>query len=244
MQDKIVEKIALVTGGSTRIGKEVTSFLARHGWQVAVHYNKSMEPAKELCATIKQQGGNAIHIHADLQNLQNADEIFAEINDKLGKVSLLINNAAIFENDNFSHLLSESLNRHMQINCIAPIMLAKSFVEQNQNKNLNIINLLDCSATLVRNNFFSYDLSKSALLNATKQMALQLAPSCRVNAISPGHVLKNERQSDEHFLKMIQNTPMKIATTTEQICNAIEFILKTESMTGNNIILDAGEHLT
>jgi NAD(P)-dependent dehydrogenase (short-subunit alcohol dehydrogenase family) len=132
----------------------------------------------------------------------------------------------------------------MQINCIAPIILAKSFVEQNQNKNLNIINLLDCSATLVRNNFFSYDLSKSALLNATKQMALQLAPSCRVNAISPGHVLKNERQSDEHFLKMIQNSPMKIATTTEQICNAIEFILKTESMTGNNIILDAGVHLT
>jgi NAD(P)-dependent dehydrogenase (short-subunit alcohol dehydrogenase family) len=203
-----------------------------------------MEPAKELCTAIKQQGGNAIHIHADLQNLQNADEIFAEINEKLGKVSLLINNAAIFENDNFPHLLSESLNRHMQINCIAPIILAKSFVEQNQNKNLNIINLLDCSATLVRNNFFSYDLSKSALLNATKQMALQLAPSCRVNAISPGHVLKNERQSDEHFLKMIQNSPMKIATTTEQICNAIEFILKTESMTGNNIILDAGVHLT
>ena len=243
MQDKIVEKTAFITGGSTRIGKDIALFLARNNWQVVIHYNKSATEAQKLCESIKQTKGNAICIHSDLNNLQNGDEIFAEINKKFGRVSLLINNAAIFENDHLLNLSNESLNKHMQINCIAPILLAKSFVEQNPHEKLNIINLLDCTAIRITNDFFSYGLSKSALLNATKQMALQFAPTCRVNAISPGYVLKNDRQSEEHFSKSVQNTPLKIATTTEQVCNAIEFIIKTESMTGNNIILDSGEHL-
>lgn len=243
MQDKIVEKIALITGGSTRIGKDIALSLARNNWQIVIHYNQSATEAQKLCEQIKQSKGNAICIYSDLNNLQNGDEIFTEINKKLGVVSLLINNAAIFENDHLHNLSNESLNKHMQINCIAPILLAKSFVAQNPHGKLNIINLLDYLAIKITSDFFSYSLSKSALLNATKQMALQFAPACRVNAISPGYVLKNDKQSEEHFAKSVQNTPLKIATTTEQICNAIEFILKTDSMTGNNIIIDSGKHL-
>jgi len=243
MQDKIVKKIALITGGSTRIGKEVALFLSENNWQVVIHYNHSATEAQKLCASINQAEGKAICIHSDFNKLKYGDAICAEINSKIGLVSLLINNAAIFENDNFLELSNASLDKHMQINCIAPILLAKSFVEQNPYKKLNIINLLDCSATKIKNGFFSYNLSKSALLNATKKMAVQLAPSCRVNAISPGHVLKNDKQSEEHFTKMVQNTPLKMATSTDQICNAIDFIIKTDSMTGNNIIIDSGEHL-
>jgi NAD(P)-dependent dehydrogenase (short-subunit alcohol dehydrogenase family) len=244
MQDKIVKKIALITGSGTRIGKEIALFLSKNNWQIVIHYNNSAIAAHELCKSINQANGKSICVHSDFNNLTNGDEIFAEINKKMGLVSLLINNAAAFENDNFFEISNLSLNKHMQINCIAPILLAKSFVKQNPYEKLNIINLLDCSTTKIKEDFFSYGLSKMTLLNATKKMSVLLAPRCRVNAISPGYVLKNDKQSEEHFTKMVQNTPLKMTNNVEQICNSIEFIIKTDSMTGNNIIIDSGDHLT
>ena len=83
MQDKIVKKIALITGGSTRIGKEVALFLSENNWQVVIHYNHSATEAQKLCASINQAKGKAICIHSDFNKLKNGDAIFAEINSKI-----------------------------------------------------------------------------------------------------------------------------------------------------------------
>jgi NAD(P)-dependent dehydrogenase (short-subunit alcohol dehydrogenase family) len=242
MQDKIVKKIALVTGASTRIGKDIALFLAQNNWHVVIHYNQSENEAKLLCEHLNTFS-KSIYLKADFNNLDNIDQLFAKISSDLGLVSLLINNAATFQNDHITNLSPELLNQHIKINCIAPITLSSALIKHNLKDKLNIINILDYSTLNPQSNFFSYNLSKSALLTATKQMALQLAPRCRVNAISPGYVLKASKQSQDHFDRMIQNSPLNIPTTTQQICDAIELILKCESMTGNNILIDSGNHL-
>ncbi len=242
MQAKIPKKIALVTGAATSIGRDIAISLAKNGWYVAIHYNNSEMQAKELSKYINDIT-NSIYIQADLNNVNNIEKILIEIEQKFGKANLLINNAAHFENDSANNLNISLLNKHMQINCLSPVMLSAAFIKSNTEDRLNIINILDYTVVNATKNFFSYNLSKSALLNATKQMALQLAPRCRVNAISPGNVCKDSKQSENHFHWLVNNSPLATVTTTQEICEAIDFIIKTKSMTGVNLLLDSGSHL-
>lgn len=240
MQVKIPKKIALVTGGATRIGKEISLFLEKTGWYVIILYNKSSVDANLLAKESK----NFFTAQCDLSELSNLDNLFTTLLKSHGKIDLLINNAAMFENDNIQNLSPYSLEKHMRINCLAPIILGKEMIKQNPQHGTNIINIIDGSASKYSSNFFSYKLSKTALLQATKEMALQLAPNCRVNSISPGYVIHSTNQTQESFSKMVNKTPLETATKTTEICAAIDFILNSPSMTGADIILDGGASLT
>lgn len=225
---EIMKKIALVTGAAKRIGKEIALHLASKGWHIAIHYNSSEKEAILLHNKIP----NSILVKADLNSLESIDSFFLEVQQKIGDPTLLINNAAIFERES-NEIKMTKLQSHMNINCFAPILLAQKFAHSNQSKK-NIINIVDSFIHTPTENFFSYRLSKLGLFYATKFLAKQF-DNCRVNSISPGMVIAPEnREGQEIFKNTITAHPHK-QTSIKAILNAIDTILGTESMNGQDI---------
>lgn len=226
---------ALITGAAKRIGANIALHLAKKKWNIILHYFKSEADAKSLKQKIIANGVECILIKADLRK----ELTFSK---NLPKISLLINNAAEFKNDNIFSLSYNCIKTHMNVNLVSPAMLASEMANQYDNEEFegNIINILDYSIYKHPKNFLSYSLSKNALANLTKTLASQLAPDIRVNAIALGQTLKNKSQSTINYKAARDNTPLKNQASIKEICYSIDFILKIKSMTGQIINLDSG----
>ena len=236
--------VALVTGGSKRIGKDVIKKLSSLGWKVVIHFNSSTDDAKDLEKQINKSGGYALAIKADLNNPTAVRELIPRAEKKFGKISTLINNASIFEDDTIENLTSESWDLHNNINLKAPLFLSQSFSKHLPDKYPGvIINLIDQRVLFPRPDFISYSSSKQSLLWLTKTLAQGLSPHIRVCAIGPGPTLRGARQTKRDFENQCESVPLGIGSNPDEITQAVEFILNTPSFTGQMITLDGGEHL-
>jgi NAD(P)-dependent dehydrogenase (short-subunit alcohol dehydrogenase family) len=149
----------------------------------------------------------------------------------------------MFENDKLENFSSESWNKHLNINLKAPAILTREFAKNVKGKNNNVINIIDQRVFKLTPFFFSYTLSKTGLYTLTKTSAMRLAPKIRVNGIAPGPTIKNKRQSEIHFKKQFLATPLKQQVNVNEISNAVEFFIKTSSITGQVISIDSGQSL-
>jgi NAD(P)-dependent dehydrogenase (short-subunit alcohol dehydrogenase family) len=235
-----LQKIALITGSAIRIGKYVTESLARDGWKIALHYNSSEMEAYELAKKLINQV-DILLFKADLTEFDQASGLIDRINQQLGPVSLIINNASIYKNDNLMNLNNDLLLDNLNIHANAPIHLAKAMASQGIDG--NIINIIDSDITKIKKKFFSYSLSKKMLYHLTQMLAVSLAPSIRVNAIAPGAILFKEGQNKELFNQFIENSPLKSKTELKDLYQTIQFLINTHSITGQCIFLDGGQHL-
>lgn len=234
------QKIALITGSSIRIGKYITESLAQDGWKIALHYHSSEKDAYELANKLIDYV-DVILFKADLTDIDQASKLIARVNEQLGPVSLIINNASIYKNDNLANLNNDFLQDNMNIHANAPILLAKAMLAQEIDG--NIINILDTDITKNTKKFFSYFLSKKLLFNLTQMLAVSLAPNIRVNSIAPGAMLFKEGQNKGVFNQLIEDIPLKSQATLKDLYQTIQFLVNTNSITGQCIFLDGGKHL-
>ncbi len=234
-------KIAIVTGGAKRIGKEIVKHLVQSKWTVIIHYNQSEKEALDLHNSLPKN--STFLLQQDFVKKFCEKNLFQKIQILTAKKTptLLINNASCFENDTIETFTTESFVEQMMANCIAPILLGREFAKSK--KGGNIINILDLYAFENSKNFASHQISKAALLKATKQMALEFAKTTRVNSITPSFVMQNHKQNNEIFQKNIKESILKHPINTSDICSAIDFIINTPSITGENITLDCGRKL-
>jgi NAD(P)-dependent dehydrogenase (short-subunit alcohol dehydrogenase family) len=236
---------ALVTGAARRIGRAIALDLGRQGWRVAVHYHGSKRDADGIVAEIVNAGGSAQAFAADLGNTAKASRLLGRAAAALGPLSLLVNNAAIFERDEPLTATPKSWDAHLDINLKAPFFLSQAFARQLPAKTEgNIINLIDMRVWRLTPHFTSYTLSKSGLWAMTQMLALAFAPHIRVNGIGPGPVLPSPRQSAQQFARSCASTPLGRGASPEEIATAVRFILASPAMTGQMIALDGGQHLT
>lgn len=235
---------ALVTGAAKRIGRSLTLHLAQQGFALSVHYNTSDKEAKQLVDQIKSSGGKATSIKADLSDMDEVRQLEAEAAETFGPITLLVNNASTFENDEIGTITDDSWDHHLKPNLQAPIFLSQAMANRlpPDQKGL-IINLIDQRVWALTPRFMSYTLSKAALWSATQTLAQALAPNIRVNGIGPGPTLSNVRQSSEDFQKQVDATILKVQPKLEEFAAAIDFIRSAPSMTGQMIALDSGQHL-
>lgn len=237
-------KTALVTGGAKRIGRAIVEDLARHGWSVAIHYHRSRKAAEEAASFCRQAGVKAALVEADLALVESLAGMVKAAETALGPVSLLVNNASIFEEDHFGGLDPEHFHHQFNINLVAPIFLAQLFAGQlPPDEEGNIVNLVDERAWKPTPKFFTYQLSKSALLDATKVMAQALAPRIRVNAIGPGPTLPSLRQDPQDFAHQAELVPLGRPAALEEFGRTVRYLVETRSITGQMIALDGGQHL-
>ena len=237
-------KNLLITGGATRIGKEIALHFSEKGWNIAIHYFNSSYKAKNLKKIIEKNLVKVVLIKANLKNVKEVEKIISIAKKKLGTIDCLINNAALFEKDDILNFTNKSWNDHLNINLLAPTILIKYFAKQASKKYIsNIINIIDQRVFRLTPIFMSYTLSKSALYTLTKTMAMRLSPYIKVNGIAPGPTIKSKRQSTKHFNKQARSTLLKKSVGSEDICGTVEFLINNNSITGQVIAVDSGQNL-
>ena len=233
---------ALVTGGARRIGRAIVLALARAGYAVAIHANRSLEAAEALRADIAGAGGNAGVVAADFVDHDAVLGLIPAAVAAVGPLTLLVNNASEFESDEIGHLDRYRFDRHLAVNLRAPLFLAQAFAAQ-ASAGGSIINVLDQRVCRLTPRFFSYGLAKSGLYVATTMLAQALAPHLRVNAVAPGPTLPNAWQDDETFGGRAAAMPLGHGPTPEEVADAVLFLARANNITGETIAVDGGQHI-
>ena len=237
-------EVALVTGAAKRIGRVIAECLARDGYAVAIHYGHSRDAAEAVVASIQAAGGHAAMLQADLADAEAVDRLTRAAQAALGPLTLLVNNASEFEPDAIETLDLDRWERHFAVNLRAPAFLARNFAAQlPAERHGCIVNVIDQRVLKPNPQFFSYTLTKSALFTATRTLAQALAPRIRVNAVGPGPTLASSRQDPEAFARQSDAVPLGHGVTPEEVAEAVLFLARARSVTGQMIAVDGGQHL-
>ena len=247
-------RTVLLTGAAKRLGKAIALHFAKAGWNVVLHYGNSKQDAIDTLEQIKALGVRAIAIQANLAQPDAIKALFQASVDEFSRVDCLINSASVFEYDRPSqkaNMVTQSgLVRNMQVNLAAPVLLAQEMFHHLQKQPARndglvpvTIQLLDQKLINLNPDYFSYTLSKSALLTATEMMALDFAPTLRSVGLAPGITLPSGKQTEAEFLQAHQMTPMGYSSSADDIAQAALFIANAKAITGTTIYVDGGQHL-
>lgn len=236
---------ALVTGAGARLGRAMAEALGADGWSVCVHYRGSKAEAEATAAAIRQSGGRAEILACDLADEASRDGLVAEAARRLGRpVTLLVNSAATFTDDTATEHSRADWDHHLEPNLRAPVHLAQQFAGQLPpgEKGL-IVNLIDQRVWKLTPQYYSYTLTKAALLTATRTMAQALAPRIRVNAVGPGPTFPNSYDGADRLEQEAAGTLLGRRIAPEEIAEAALYLARASSVTGQMIAVDAGQHL-
>jgi len=234
-------RTALVTGGARRIGAAIARALARAGYAVVLHANRSRADAEKLAQEIGAAGGRATVVLADLARHEAVAGLIPAAA-AFGPLTLLVNNAGVFEPDDIATLEREKFDATFAVNLAAPLFLAQAFARQAPAGSA-IVNVLDQRVFKPTPRFLSYTLSKSALHAATVTLAQALAPRLRVNAVAPGPTLPSPRQSEREFAAQAASLLLGRGPTADEIAAAVVYLAGAASVTGMTIAVDGGQHL-
>ena len=235
--------VALVTGAARRIGRSLALAAAEAGYDLAIHHRSHPQDADSLAAEAAAFGANSLTLTGDLADPVTASALL-DAAGRLGPVTLLVNNASLFEDDSLGSLNANGLNAHMAVNLTAPVLLSQAFAMRlPTGMGGLIVNVLDQRVLRPNPQFFSYSLSKAALWAATKTMAQALSPHIRVNGIGPGPTLPSVHQVPGEFEAEVAGTPLARAVDPAEIAAALRYLIDAPSVTGQMIAVDAGQHL-
>lgn len=236
-----------------RIGRAMALYLAGRGFDVAVHYATSRDEAEETVAAILALGRSAVALQADLlDEVQLAGLIPAAVAALGGPLTMLVNNASIFDYDNITTATRASWDRHIGSNLRAPFVLTQGFAAQAPGAVLRdgeplaqalIVNMIDQRVLKPTPEFMTYSLAKAGLYALTRTAAQALAPDVRVNGIGPGPTMQGTRQSDGHFARQRAATLLQRGAGPADVCAALGFFLDSPAVTGQMIAVDGGQHL-
>ena len=233
-----------MTGAAKRLGRAIALDLARHGWNVAIHYNTSEREARVTCEDVQTAGVKAALVRADLARESDTANLIEDAARELGPLTALINSASVFENDHWHSADRASWDRHMEVNLRAPLVLAQHFTKELPRDACGcVINVLDQRLFRPTPDFLSYGVSRAGLHWLTATLAQALAPRIRVNAVAPGPTLKAAWQSSAQFERERSTTILGHGSKPQDICDAVRYLLDAQAVTGQTLAVDGGQHL-
>lgn len=244
--------VALVTGSGKRLGRAMALYLAGRGFDVAIHYQSSADEAEATAAEARAMGVAAQTFRADLLDDQATRALVPDIAAAMGPLSLLVNNASIFEYDNLASATPDGWDRHIGSNLRAPFWLTQAFAAQAPKADRSgpepvaqalIVNMLDQRVLKPTPEFMTYSIAKAGLWALTRTSAQALAPDIRVNGIGPGPTMQGVRQSDAHFAAQRGATILERGADAGDVTAALGYLLDAKAVTGQLICVDGGQHL-
>lgn len=234
---------ALITGAARRIGRVIALTLARAGYTVVLHANRSRDRAEALAAEIVAAGAAAAIALGDLADAEAVRDLISTAT-SVGPLTLLVNSAAEFEPDEIDTLERARFERALAVNLTAPLLLTQAFAAQAPNGvDASIVNVVDQRVLKPTPRFFSYTLTKSGLYAATTTLAQALAPKLRVNAVAPGPTLPSPRQTEAQFAAQAASLPLGRGPSPQDVADAVLYLARACSVTGVTIAVDGGQHL-
>ena len=243
-------KVALVTGGAVRVGKALTLALARAGAHVVIDYHTSAAAAHATAAEAAALGVRALAVQADVSDPAAVQRLAAEVQAAFGGVDILVNAADSFartpfpSNDpaDFAHFAGWQRATRVALdgawrvcNAFAPGMLARG--------DGLIVNIVDLSAWQPWRGFAAHGVAKAGLLALTRQLALELAPAVRANAIAPGNVLPPPQMSPERVESMARRSLLGRWGSPDDVARALLYLVEADFVTGDVLTVDGGESI-
>ena len=245
---------ALVTGAARRLGRAMALELARRGFDVAVHFTGSDTEAEATAAEIRSLGRNATTLQADFVDESQVQDLLPRAVQALGgPITVLVNNASVFEHDSYADATRDSWDRHIESNLRAPFVLTQALAAQvpapapDENgepvaQGL-VVNMIDQRVLKPTPDFASYGIAKMGLWGMTRTAAQALAPKVRVNAIGPGPTLRSQSQTEAQFRKQRASTILQRGANEVDITAALAYFLSAPAVTGQLLCVDGGQHL-
>ena len=231
----------LITGAGARLGKALALHFAREGHDIALHYNTSDEGARETADAIHAMGRKTALLQADLSDPDACAALITRAHDAFPHLTGLINSASVFERDTLATMTADLLREQMAVNAEAPLFLGQAFHRAIDREGW-IINLLDAKVFQTTPEFFSYTLSKLALVQVTEMLAMACAPKIRVNGIAPGLVLRSGAQTDADFERVHDRNPLQRGPTEADICDMAVTLANACATSGQIVAVDGGRH--
>ncbi len=231
----------LITGGAKRVGKATALYLAKHGFDIALHYNSSEQDALEVQKEIEVLNQKCTLFQQKLGGEESCKALISSALKSFPDLMGLINNASSFKAGKTAETTEALFDSQINDNLKTPLFLSKYF--QSEVKAGVIVNLVD---TYIHRNPFNhtaYILAKKALAELTKLNAREFAPNIRVNAVAPGLILPSSPEEEELFEKLIAKTPLQRQGRPEEIAQAIYFLITCQYITGEIITVDGGKSL-
>jgi pteridine reductase len=241
--DLLAGRVALVTGAGRRVGRAIALALGARGMQVVVHFNGSRTGADETARLITAAGGQAIVEQADLTQLAAADGLVDRAVAWRGALAALVNSAAIMVRTPVGETGESDWDTMFAINVRAPYFLSQRAAPALAAAQGAIVNIADLAAFESWPAYVPHGMTKAAVVQMTRAMALALAPGVRVNAVAPGVVLLPEGWSEEGAEHLRSTTPLRRLGSPEDVAQAVVFLLEARYVTGEVVRVDGGRHI-
>jgi pteridine reductase len=236
--------LALVTGGKRRLGARVAARLATAGYDLALVSHLDKDPEAELVTALENADIKWACFTHDLTNL-DASGLIKTVAAQFGRVpDVLVNNAAMFGQDDWESMTAETLHSHFRLNLFSPLLLTQALVQAAGTEHRPaIINILDQRIVNPHRDQLSYTLSKQALAGSVRSMAVSLGARARVNAVAPGLVISTDDYSPEQEQRLAGMMPLGTLPAPSGVADAVVYLAQAQDVTGQTIFVDGGAHL-
>jgi pteridine reductase len=231
--------LAVVTGGSRRLGRAIALELAAQGYALGLHFHRSAAQAEATAAEIRGSGKPVYLLRADLADPHQVTALFEQVSRLPHRLAVLVNSAAVMPRADLLTIPAGEWDRTLALNLRAPLLCAQAAAPLMQAGGL-IVNITDTGARKTWTGFPAYTISKAALETLTRLLARRLAPRIRVNAVAPGLVLPSEATDAAEWERLTGKVPLQRAGTPQEIARTVAFFLHNEYITGQTIVVDGG----
>lgn len=236
------DRVALVTGSGIRVGRRIALALAERGASLAVHYHSSLDPANETVAAAREMGVEAEAFRCDLAETANIEGLIDSIDERWGRLDVLVNSAAIFPRTPWDEIDEATWDRTMDVNLKAPFFTAWHAARlMKRGGGGKIVNIADWAGLKPYVNYAPYVVAKGGVITMTKAMAKELAPEITVNAVAPGPVMLPEDFDEDAAERIRAATLLKRLGSPDDIAEAVVFLVeRTDFVTGHVLVVDGG----
>lgn len=238
-------KLALVTGGLRRLGAHVSSRLAKAGYALALHGHSDVEPEDGLAALLKDQDIKWSGFVADFGEDGAAGNLLDAVVQHFGRApDLLVNNASLFDYDNVQSLDGALLEKHLKINMIVPTLLTTALAQNlSEGQRAVVVNIIDQRVRNPNGDQLSYTLSKQALAESVRTLAIACADKLRVNGVAPGLTMPTEDYETDQMKRLTDIMPLGRLSSPDDIAEAVCYLAEADSVTGQTLFVDGGAHM-
>lgn len=243
MPAPLADRVALVTGGATRLGRAISGSLARAGARVSIAYRDSAQEAAETVREIELAGGRAAAFRCDVRDASQIDALIAGTTASLGTIDLLVLNAGVFRRTPIEQATDDDWDFHMDTNAKGPYLCARRVGVSMRERGGAIVVIADTAGLRPWGNYVPYSASKAAAISLTQGLAIALAPNVRVNAIAPGPILPPSGGDAGAIQRAAERTLLQRHGRPEDICDAVLYLATAAFVTGVILPVDGGRHL-
>jgi pteridine reductase len=237
-----LRRVAVVTGGARRLGRQISYVLAEDGFDLAIIYNSSPKGELEKATKRFQELKRRFRFYkCDIRRISQVKKTTAKIGKDFGKVDLLVNNAGVIKRMKFTEITENIFDDTLAVNLKAGLFISQMILPYLQKSdNPSIINIASLGGIKNWAEYFPYCISKAGMIKLTYLLARELAPKVRVNAIAPGTIVVEGEETGAVTKASWANIPLQKYGNPKDITDAVKFLLNCEYITGQVIVVDGG----